>query len=782
MRRSFAHALTNLTALATLSLSAQSERALRLQQPVLRRNSQEARVALVIGNGDYEEGPLKNPCRDAQAMKTALEACQFKVTLLENAHKKAMEDAIKAFGDQLRDGVVGLVYYAGHGLQLKGENYLVPTDARLDQEEDVPYRAVNVGLLLDRMEGARNSVNILILDACRNNPFAPSWRRGNAEKGLASVNAPRGSLISYATAAGRTAADGAGEHGAYTGALLAELQDPGLRVEEVFKKVRARVLAVSGGQQLPFESTSLVGDFYFRPARTAEDCARDEVAVLAEIRRLETALKTQETQARTADALKQAELQRAQLKTQELERQRLVLEGARRQELAGEARKAREEEARRQEEAARLEALKQRLAQRQRALGEGQGGMTLKGARQEWARLQAQQADLMQRLQDQQTQALARVDHEDAARSQRLDAPRDEFETADQYQARQLEAGTLKARLLRERETLQAQAGPRTTAQLKPLWEAATALEQRRFPVTYPVDLGTYDSDLGRFTVRIPVDDGRSAQADLALEPARARSLKGRKEPPRAEGRLSLRAGPEILGRINDPVWGSLPLTHLQMTVAIGQGPALELVAIPPGTFMMGAPGRQHEVTLTKAFWLGKCAITQAQWEAVMGQNPSHFKGEQLPVENVSWEDCSTFLERLNARGQGVFRLPTEAEWEYACRAGSTAEPGGDPGLLAWHAGNSGLTTHPVGQKPPNAFGLYDMNGNVWQWCQDWYGDYPPGPVTDPQGPPSGPARVNRGGSWHDPAELATWAHTRDGNGPGLRCGSLGLRVLMTCP
>ena len=741
--------------------------------------AQEARVALVIGNGSYADAPLKNPVSDTRAMKAALEPCKFEVTLLTDASKRAMEEAIRTFGDRIKGGAVGLFYYAGHGVQVQGANFLIPVGARLDQETDVTYEGVDVGRVLDNMQAAGNKLNILILDACRNNPFAPSWHRGSAEKGLASVNAPKGSLISYATAAGRTAADGAGEHGAYTEALLAELQEPGLRVEEVFKKVRERVLAVSGGQQLPFESTSLVGDFYFRPARTAEDCAREELAIQAEIRRLEATLKAQEAQAQTAESQRQAELQKARLQTQELERRRLVLEGARRQELAGEARKAREEDLRRQEAASHLEALKHKLAQRQR---EGEGGMTLQGARQERDRLKAQRADLLHRLQDQQAQAQARLDRAFAALRRPLEAPRDEFETEAQFQARRLEAGQLQARMVRAREALQAQEGERRTAQVKPLLDAAAALEQRSFPVTYPVNLGTYDSDLGRFTVRVPVDDGRSVQAELALEPASARILKGRKDPPRVEGRLSLLAGPEILGRLEDPTLGSLPLAHLHMTVAAGRGPALELMPIPPGTFMMGAPGRQHEVTLTKAFWLGQCPITQAQWEAVMGNNPSNFKGEQLPVENVSWEDCQQFLERLNARGHGVFRLPTEAEWEYACRAGGAGEAGGDPGMLAWHEGNSGKTPHPVGQKQPNAFGLYDMNGNVWQWCQDRLGEYPPGPVTDPLGPASGPDRVNRGGSWHDPVEVVQSAHARDGNGPGLRCGTLGLRVLMTCP
>ena len=762
-------------------LSAQNPgRAVRLRKAAEPPTAQAARVALVIGNGNYEEGTLRNPCHDARAMKAALEGCRFAVTLLENANRRAMEEAIQAFGDQLQDGVVGLVYYAGHGLQVKGENYLLPIGARLDQEEDVPYRAVNVGLVLDRMASARNSVNILILDACRNNPFAPSWRRGGGEQGLAWVNAPKGSLVSYATAPGRTAADGGGEHGAYTAALLEALQEPGLRVEDVFKRVREKVLAASGGQQLPFESTSLIGDFYFRPPRTAEDCAREEAAVLAETRRLEEALKAQEAQAQSAERLRQEEVLKARLQGQALARERLAQEASRRLERAAQARKAKDEEDRIQEEARHLETLKHQLAQR--APGGGAGVTTLEGARREVERLKAQRSELLQHLEAQRAQALLGLEHDHAALRQRLTAPRDEFETTAQYQRRLHEAAELDSRIGQARAALEARQAQAASARIQSLDDTLTALQARRFPVAYPVALGAYDSDLGSFPVRILLGEGRAAQAELALEPARARTLKGRTDLLTADGTMSLATGPELMMRVTDPGSGRLPLARVQMTLDLGQGLALNLVQIPAGAFLMGAPDDQHEVTLTKPFWLGQAPVTQAQWEAVMGSNPSNFRGARLPVENVSWEDCQQFLARLNARGQGWFRLPTEAEWEYACRAGSPGEPAGDPAARAWYDANAGRTPHPVGEKQPNGFGLFDMNGNVWQWCQDWYGDYPRRPVTDPQGPPSGPGRVNRGGSWRDPAALVAPAHPRDCNGPGLRCGCLGFRLLMTCP
>jgi formylglycine-generating enzyme required for sulfatase activity len=187
----------------------------------------------------------------------------------------------------------------------------------------------------------------------------------------------------------------------------------------------------------------------------------------------------------------------------------------------------------------------------------------------------------------------------------------------------------------------------------------------------------------------------------------------------------------------------------------------MEFVKIPSGSFMMGSPTSekdrsgdeiQHQVTISKDFYLGKYEVTQAQWQAIMGSNPSNFKSDNLPVEQVNWDDTQEFIKKLNAKGEGTYRLPTEAEWEYAARAGTTGDYYGNIDSIAWYKDNSGSKTHPVGQKQANAFGLYDMSGNVWEWCQDWYGDYPSGAVTNPTGATSGSARVSRGGSWSDPA------------------------------
>ena len=179
----------------------------------------------------------------------------------------------------------------------------------------------------------------------------------------------------------------------------------------------------------------------------------------------------------------------------------------------------------------------------------------------------------------------------------------------------------------------------------------------------------------------------------------------------------------------------------------------IEMLLVPPGTFMMGAsPGDTqasndekpaHEVTITKAFYLGRTAVTQAQWFKVMDANPSKFLGdESLPVDSVSWDDCQQFCAKTG------MKLPTEAQWEYACRAGTKGARYGDLDLIAWHQGTAGGKTHAVGKLQPNALGFFDMLGNVWEWCEDRYGSYSSGSVTNPTGTTTGTYRLLRGGGW----------------------------------
>ena len=220
------------------------------------------RLALVIGNGAYTNAPpLKNPPNDARDMAATLKVLGFAVSSAIDADQRTMKRLIREFGQQLKSGGQGLFYYAGHGVQMRGRNYLIPANADITGETDVEDQAVDLNLVLGFMDEAQNGLNIVILDACRNNPFTRSFR--SAGSGLAQVDAPTGTLIAYATSPGRVASDGQGRNGLYTSELLNQMRVTGISVEEMFKRVRAGVQRQTSGQQVPWESSSLVGDFYF---------------------------------------------------------------------------------------------------------------------------------------------------------------------------------------------------------------------------------------------------------------------------------------------------------------------------------------------------------------------------------------------------------------------------------------------------------------------------------------------------------------------------------------
>ena len=472
-----------------------------------------------------------NPVNDATDMASALQQMGFAVTPLLDADLRRMRDAIETFRTQLHPDVVGLFYFAGHGLQVKGENYLVPIRARIAREQDVEFETVDVRRILGAMEDAANGVNVIILDACRNNPFARSFR--SSQRGLAVTQAITGSLIAYATAPGSVAADGSGRNGVYTSHLLQNMRIPGVPIEQVFKNVRIGVMQETGGKQTPWESSSLTGHVTFLPA--AEPPASGQIS------------------------------------------QRLPITG----------------------QAIPLGASP--------SLGELQ------------AQVEAQR-------------------HQVQAERQPLEEPR----LREELQKLQAE----QERLRQEREKLQGGGAPQGTQ----------------------VAVGVYPQ-----------------------QPAAPKTVRN----------------------------------------SIG----MEFVLIPAGTFQMGSNDSSddekpvHTVRLSRSFYLGKYAVTQARWEAVMGHNPSRFKGDSnRPVEQVSWDDVQEFIRRLNTKESGArYRLPTEAEWEYAARAGSTTaysfgDGVGQLGQYAWCDGNAGNTTHPVGQLQPNAWGLYDMYGNVGEWVQDRYG------------------------------------------------------------
>ena len=505
----------------------------------------ENRVALVVGNSAYKSAPLRNPTNDAKDMAAKLKSMGFTVIERSNLTVKQIGSTLREFRSKLTPGSVALVFYAGHGVQIKGENYLPAVDADISGEEDVPTQSLAMRQIMDVLEEAKTRLNLVFLDACRNNPYSRSFR--SASDGLNRVNAPSGTLISFATRPGSVASDGTGRNGLYTGALLEQMNNPNQPIEQVLKKVVSQVKAGSNSQQEPWMEGSIEGEFCFG------ECGK------------------QVSQSSVSD-------------------DRVFWESVK----------------------------------------------------------DSRDVNLVKAYLEQ--------------------FPRGIF-----------------AVIARARVASLDKAGPQV-AMAKPPQATAPILTQPAF-----------------------------------------------------------RAGSVFKDCEDCP----------------------EMVVIPAGNFMMGSkvdpfaatpPSAdeqpQHAVSI-RSFALGKFEVTQEQWYVLMGNLPSNFKGRTLPVEQVSWDDTQEFIKRLNAKTGHNYRLPSEAEWEYAARAGSQTDYsfGDDPNQLnrfAWFAGNSYNTTHPAGEKIANQFGLHDMHGNVWEWTQDcWNGNYAGAPA-DGSAWTAGDCslRVLRGGSW----------------------------------
>ncbi len=636
----------------------------------------ERRTALVIGNAAYRTASLKNPANDARDMAATLKSLGFEVSLVTDATLQQMESAVREFGLKLRQGGVGLFYYAGHGVQVAGENYLVPVNAVIQSEGDVKFGALNAGLVLAKMEDAGNGLNVVILDACRSNPFARSFR--SAEQGLAKMDAPTGSLIAYSTSPGKVASDGGGKNGLYTQHLLNNITTPGLSVEELFKRVRQGVAGDSARKQVPWEASSLIGQFSF--------------AGSVQVASLGSSAPTFSVPAYTAPA---APAMPSAPQATDVDFGSIEQKAGKRAETEVAAKK---------QWADWLTSMKGAVAKAQTL--EKKPGVSASDKAEAWLLLASKY-----------TQKSPYGDEDDA----------------------------LRARMAKQADYWTDKAKAEVAAQVKNE-EARKAAELKR------------QEKAQRF-----------AQAKADAEAA-------------APGAAPASGSPGKTWR--DPVTG------------------IAFVWVPGGTFEMGCGSRTsdcrqytdqplHTVHLN-GFWLGIYTVTQGQWKKVMGSNPSRFqKGDNYPVEMVSWHDAKEFISRMNAKGSAKFRLPTGAEWEYAARSGGKPEPDSKSynfGSIAWFVSNSGGSTHEVGTKFPNGLGLYDMRGNVFQWCEDVKIIYSDILKTNPELSPfilkdnqlsheSWAYRVIRGGSWRSiPRDLHAAYQTAN---PPITCtDSIGFRIV----
>jgi len=549
------------------------------------------RVALVVGNSAYKFAPLRNPVNDARTMRDLLKRAGFRVTLLENASKRRLLEAVRSFGSSLRQSDAALFYFSGHGLQQGGRNWLLPVDSDIRRESDVEFEAVSADRVLAEMEGGtQNRVNLVIVDACRNNPAFRSLK--SIGRGLVQPRVqPQGSLVAFATAPGTVAYDGEGRNSPYVSELKKHLLTPGLKVEEVFKRVRAGVMRLTAQkrtQQVPWESSSLIGDFYFvRGSALSTDLPSPST--------LQTGIPSPST-----------------LQTD-------------------------------------------------------------------------------------------------------LPSPSILTVSSNVYGDEVYIDGVL-------------QGSTKLTVSLSP----------------------------GKHRVEVKKRGYLSYDKTFLFKGGKAYTIKA-----------ALRQKQESTGMWTEPVTG------------------MKFRKIPGGSFLMGSPSSeedrdndetQHTVRVGE-FWLGETEVTQAQWQAVMGSNPSRFRGSDLPVEKVSWNDIQEFIKRLNGRTGKRFRLPTEAEWEYACREGGRKVRycNGKDKASKSEINYGGRETEPVASFAPNSLGLYDMSGNVAEWTcsastESYYG-------IENLCVASAHKYSLRGGSWINVFPGGVRAASRYFNFPAYRSSLIGFRL-----
>ncbi len=687
------------------------------------------RRALVIGNSSYPRQPLLNPGNDATDLAASLPDAGFNVTLRTDLDNKALERAVIDFSETVQPGDTALFFFSGHGLEVDGgQNYLLPLDFTAKAEADVKYQALAAGRVQELLQARKPQTVILILDACRNNPYK-SWSRA-AGGGLAGMSG-ESVYIAFAAAAGKQADDNpGGRNGIFTKHLLANLRAPGLPIDEVFNRVRRGVVVDTKGTQVPFSNSGLIDPFVF-------------IDPVAERAKLERELQDLETRAADAQRRKDQQQQAELTRQAAAARERLKLQPSAAPTTSPTS------------PAVDLEALRKRRDAEQARLSILATGLpsTLEEAR-------AEVASLEKKVEGLRTEIFGLRD----AALRRQGVARDPFETTAQFETRQRQQQAELAKLAGQYEDQLSREVTPYRARINTLMAATYPM-----PASTRVEWKTYDADRSLLVVAINGADSR-----FTISPATARLLYERRSLLTAETTWDGAAA------LVDPETRN----HFQGVLPPWLNPkdGLSYVRLAPGTFLMGCSSGDsecgadekpaHRVTLTKGFRMGVTAVTQEAYQRVMRTNPSHFKGAKLPVEMVNWTEAQNYCSTVG------MRLPTEAEWEYAARAGTTGARYGDLDSIAWYGQNSGSKTHEVGQKEPNAWGLYDMLGNVYQWTGDWYADkYQGGNETDPIGPASGEYRTLRGGSWDYGARWSR-ASFRVGGRPDDRGGFSGFRCV----
>jgi formylglycine-generating enzyme required for sulfatase activity/uncharacterized caspase-like protein len=721
----------------------------------------EQRVALVIGNGTYlNAGTLKNPPNDAKAIAATLRRAGFDVIEREDLTSRGMREALRSFAEKLTPGGIGLFFYAGHGIQARGANYLIPIDAALAAEDDLRYETIDVQDVLNRLDDARVRLSIVILDACRDNPFLRSFR--SAARGLAQIDAPRGTVIAYATAPGKEAADGNGTNGVYTAELLKVMSVPGLKLEEVFERVTDAVERETANGQTPWISSSFRGDFYFigpPPATVAQPTAgrpsapqptsapssfderEVEVVFWNTIKDSTTAIDFEDYLRRYPDGIFASLAQR------------------------------------------RIEALKK---PQQQALSiappPARSGQAIEDINATFVALRAVTVRSEPKGSAKELGTLSPDTAVDATGRRAKDWLRIAWNGADGY---------VSAPLMQEVDTAE-------VAGWVKIKGTRNAEEVEAFLKSYPN--GFYAS-----------------RATVLLASLRA-----------AQTATSGSAQPQVAAAAPPAVRSpKSPGPHAPGAVFRDCKDCPEMVAIPVGRFMMGTEAPEttreqlpdewaarerprHAVVVSAPFALGRYPVTREEYARFVKatrrgssdcqtlseqdrdkswRDPGFAQTDRDPVVCVNWDDAKSYVGWLSKITGKAYRLPTEAEWEYAARAQTTTARwwGDEIGQAMANCAGCGskwdnTSTSPVGSFRANDFGLYDMLGNVSEWVEDcWKKNYnaAPGDASIAFVSSDCDGRVMRGGSWNAAPEFIR-AGFRDENDAALRYSGFGFRVART--
>jgi formylglycine-generating enzyme required for sulfatase activity len=843
----------------------------------------ENRQALLIANGSYANfSSLATPVSEAQELAAALKGLGFQVTLLKNASREQMLDALDAFGNSFKGkGGTAFFHYGGHGVQVAGKNYLIPVDADIPDERKASTRAVDVDEIMTTLDASGADTSIVCLDACRNNPL-PAGAARSASRGLSVVGIkPKNSVIVYAAEAGTTAQDGL-----FTPALTRALARPGLSLSEVFTEVRRQVYEQSSGAQTPGEYNQLFSQVYLAGAPgTAAVSTAELTPKVGTITVTPGSLRVSVVSAGTLQVAGQqlavpagASVPLDNLAPGEYPLSMTYADGT------SESRAVRVGPGQAAVAAFTYEPPAAAAAPQQSArvpMAPGSSGLVFVavqggifrmggpgGVPPHEVTLSAFTAATTEVTQELYQKVMGR--NPSSAKGGQLPVENVSWYEAVEFCNKLSEIDGLKpAYSIRDTSVrlnakaagyrlptsaeweYAARGGTRASSLDGPYagsvraddvaWDSGNSGSQTQ-PVAQkkPNSLGLFDME-GNVSEWCGDWNAVSNPGASQVDPPGPASGTERKY---RGGNASQKAQVSTKDSWADPGSKSAFLGfRVVRTVAAGTGAAgsgdpslsrlnsagMTMIRVGGGTFRMGltqleamelmpewknfgwmqSSGKNmqpHDVWVS-SFRISSTAVTQAQFQKVMKSNPSHIKGDTLPVETVSWFDAVKFCNALS-KAEGLdqaysikgttvscnftargYRLPTEAEWEYAARGGAAGSgPEGrspdvayagsaNPDEVAWTKAISLGTTHPVGQLDPNGYGLYDMAGNVWQWCWDWYGPYGAASATDPTGPAKGEQRVMRGGAYNVDAPFSRSAVRWSSEPDPAKIYSIGFRI-----